>query len=49
MTLPFTVHATPRYERLSNKLFKNHRDFKDAEQSAFHSTSRKGFADEEAD
>jgi hypothetical protein len=34
MTPPFTVHTTPHYERLSNKLFKNHRDFKDTEQSA---------------
>ena len=33
-TPPFTVRGTPRYERLSNKLFKGHRDFEGAEQSA---------------
>jgi hypothetical protein len=31
---PFAVHATPRYERLSNKLFKAHREFAAAEQRA---------------
>jgi hypothetical protein len=34
MTPPFAVHTTSRYERMSNKLFKSHRDFKDAELSA---------------
>jgi len=33
MMPPFTIHTTPHYERLSNKLFKTHRDFDDAEQS----------------
>jgi len=30
----FTVHATSRYQRLSTKLQKGHRDFEPAEQSA---------------
>ena len=34
MTPPFAVQTTSHYERLSNKLFKSHRDFKDAELSA---------------
>jgi hypothetical protein len=31
---PFAVRSTPRYERLSDKLFKTHREFAAAEQSA---------------
>jgi hypothetical protein len=31
---PFAVHTTPHYERLSSRLFKGHRDFEAAEQSA---------------
>jgi hypothetical protein len=31
---PFDVRSTPRYERLSKKLFKTHREFAAAEQSA---------------
>ncbi len=34
MTSPFTVHTTSRYERLSNKLQKGHRDFDATEKSA---------------
>jgi hypothetical protein len=34
MTSGFTVHTTPRYERLSNKLQKGHRDFEATEKSA---------------
>ena len=34
MTSAFTVHTTPRYERLSNKLQKGHRDFEATEKSA---------------
>jgi hypothetical protein len=30
----FTVRTTPRYDRLSNKLHKSHRDFDAAEKSA---------------
>ena len=31
---PFAVRSTPRYERLSDKLFKTHREFAAAEQTA---------------
>jgi hypothetical protein len=31
---PFAVRSTPRYERLSKKLYKTHREFAAAEQSA---------------
>ena len=34
MTSAFTVRTTPRYERLSNKLHKGHRDFGATEKSA---------------
>ena len=34
MTSPFIVHTTSRYERLSNKLQKGHRDFDATEKSA---------------
>ena len=32
--MTFTVHTTPRYERLSNKLQKGHPDFEATEKSA---------------
>lgn len=34
MTPLYSVQTTPRYERLSNKLLKGHRDFGAAEKSA---------------
>jgi hypothetical protein len=34
MTSAFTVRMTPRYQRLSNKLQKGHRDFEAIEKSA---------------
>jgi len=34
MTSAFTVHTTPRYERLSTKLQKGHPDFEATEKSA---------------
>lgn len=34
MTPLYSVQTTPRYERLSNKLLKGHRDFGATEQSA---------------